>query len=383
MRIIIAPDSFKGSLTALEVCDIVAEVARRHYPHAQIDLIPVADGGEGTVDALLAAVPGTRKTAKVTGPMGVFVTAEYGMLPEDHTAVLEMAQTSGISLVPAELRDPMKASSRGLGELILHALQTGAKRLLIGIGGSATNDGGMGMLAALGVRFYAEDGTALLGSGADLTRISHMDREHLSPLVQKAEIRVICDVTNPLTGARGATAIYGPQKGATPAMLDALEAGMRRYAKVLSKALDRAIDDVPGAGAAGGVGAALHGVLGAQLLPGIDAVLDTVGFEEKLKGADLVITGEGQIDSQSVRYGKVVAGIAARCARQKVPIVVLAGSMQEGAQDLYEIGSCSIMTSVRSVAPLEQVLAQARPLLADAADRMFRLLAMGQTLPKG
>ena len=379
MKMIFAPDSFKGSLTAVQAANILREQALRLFPAATCVCVPAADGGEGTIDALLSVSGGERRFETVEGPMGMPVRAEYGMLP-DGTAVIEMAQASGLPLVSPEARNPLAASSCGTGELIVKALNGGARRLLIGIGGSATNDGGMGMLRAMGARFLDAGGTALRGCGADLERVVQAELSGLHPALSQAEITVICDVSNPLLGERGATAIYGPQKGATPAMLERLEAGMRNYAQVMAATLKRPFAEFSGAGAAGGMGAALGGVLGAVMKPGIEAVLDAANFDALLGDCSLVITGEGRIDRQSVAFGKVPAGVAKRCARYNVPVIALVGGIGEGAQALYDVAESSIMSIIPAPMDLEQAMQNAPMLFADAAERMFRMLRIGGML---
>ncbi|NLF26561.1 MAG: glycerate kinase [Clostridiales bacterium] len=380
MKFAFAPDSFKGSLTALEIVELLEIAAGRHFPGALCLSVPVADGGEGTVDALLRACGGAREVVRVTGPLGAPVDAAFGLIDGGEAAVLEMAAASGLPLVRPEERDPLKATSFGTGEMMLAALSHGVRRLLIGIGGSATNDGGMGMLSALGARFFDADGNILVGSGAELARVGRVDFEGLSPLLKDAEITVICDVTNPLLGPDGATAIYGPQKGVTAELYPILEGGMIHYAGKLRDALGRDASNFPGSGAAGGMGAALGGVLGARMRPGIDAVLDAVGFDALLDGCDLAVTGEGRIDRQSVEFGKVPTGVARRCSERNVPVVALVGGIGDGADAFYGIGETSIFPIVNRPMPLEQAMADARALFADAADRLFRTLKIGMRL---
>ncbi len=382
MKLIFAPDSFKGTLTAVEICKMLCEAAEKHFPQAELLSIPMADGGEGTVDALVLAGKGRRETVTVSGPMGQPVEATYGILEDGSTAVLEMAQASGLPLAPMTERDPLHATSRGTGEMLRHVLERGYRKILLGIGGSATNDGGMGLLSALGMVFRDGEGRPLAGAGQDLARVEKVDASGLLPALGQAEIRVICDVTNPLLGETGATAVYGRQKGATPQMQQELEQGMAHYAQVMEKVLGRDISSFPGAGAAGGAGAALAGVLGARLMSGIQAVLDAVDFSAKLAGAHLVVTGEGRMDGQSVRFGKGPAGIAKRAAQEGVPVVAIVGSMEPGAEELYDLAEASILTTINAPMPVETAMEQARSLFLGAADRMFRLLKIGQGLPK-
>lgn len=372
MKLVFAPDSFKGSLSAEQIVDILQAQAQRHFPGCQTECVPVADGGEGTVRALVRAGKGELHTMKVHGPLMETAEAEYGVLA-DGTWVFEMAQASGLPMVPPEKRDPRNTSSYGVGELIARALSEGARHILIGIGGSATNDGGMGLLAALGARFAGADGAALPPVGGSLAAVESIDLSSLDPRALKADITVISDVSNPLTGPTGATYIYGPQKGATPQIADELEAGMVHYAQKFAALLGRSIADFPGAGAAGGLGAALKGVLGARLRSGIDAVLDAVGFDALLDGADLVVTGEGRIDRQTAEFGKVPAGVLNRAIRSGVPVAILAGCVGAGAEAIYDLGPCVILPTVSGPTTLEQAMAGAADNVAATADRLFRM----------
>lgn len=380
MKFVFAPDSFKGSISALDAARMLDTAARRHFSPLETVLVPVADGGEGTVDALILATGGQYRTARVTGPLGEPVDAAYGMLPDGETAVLEMAQASGLPLVPRERRNPLHTSSYGTGEMMLDAIRAGATKLLIGIGGSATNDGGMGMLSALGWRFLDANGALIHPCGAGLAQVASVDGSCQDPALANVSITVICDVNNPLLGPEGATRVYGPQKGADAAMLEALEAGMARYARKMEEALGRDIAAAPGAGAAGGMGAALAGVLGATLRSGIDAILDAVRFDAILENADLVVTGEGRMDGQSIRFRKVPAGVALRCRQKGVPLVALVGGMAEGAHGLYDLAEASIVTTINAAMPIEEAMANANALFEDAADRLFRMLAIGSRL---
>lgn len=381
MKFIFAPDSFKGTLTAIEMTKLLDQVAKQHFPDAQTVRVPVADGGEGTVDALVLATGGEYRQANVTGPMGTPVTAQWGVLGDHETAVIEIAQASGLPLM--RVKDPLSATSYGTGELILAALKAGYRKMIIGVGGSATNDGGMGILTALGMRFLNDMQESVPQGGGHLSQVKSVDFSGLEPLLEGAQITVICDVNNPLLGENGATSIYGPQKGVTPAMMPLLEMGMAHYANVLETALGRDISHFPGAGAAGGVGAALGGVLNCTLKAGTTAVLDAVNFNELLKDADLVITGEGRLDAQSIAFGKVVAGVARRARAYDVPVVAIVGGMNNGAESLFQVAQSSIMTSICTYMPLEQALKNARPMFISAADRTFRMLKIGLRLNDG
>ena len=373
-KYVLIPDSFKGTLSSREVCQIVAEAIRSQEPEAEICAIPVADGGEGTLEAILAGGKGRYLEAEVTSPLGKRIPAQWGML-EDGTAVIEMAQASGLTLAPE--KDPMRASSYGTGELMAAALAAGAKRILMGIGGSATNDGGMGMLCALGARFFDAQGRALAGCGADLARVARVELNGLSPALRGAEIHVLCDVSNPLLGDSGATAVYGPQKGVTAQLLPELEAGMANYARHLSAAVGRDVASFPGAGAAGGLGAALGGVLGAKMRPGIDTVLSLARFDEHLEGCDLVVTGEGRLDRQSVAFGKAPAGVAQRCRACGVPVVAMVGGVGAGAEAYHELGQTAVFPIVDAPMTLDAAMRDAERLFSTAADRLFRVFKMG------
>lgn len=382
MKLIFAPDSFKESLTALEICEILERVTARHFPGAETVCIPVADGGEGTVDALLRAMDGRRIRTQVTGPRFEPETAQWGLLSDGVTAVMEMAQASGLSYVPAAQRDPRKATSLGTGEMIAEALRQGVRKILIGIGGSATNDGGIGMLQALGAVFTDAQGQPVAPVGGALASVARADFSGLLPELRQTEITVICDVTNPLLGENGATWIYGPQKGATPEICTELEAGMAHFAQVVAEATGKDIASFPGAGAAGGLGAALGGVLGAQLKSGIDAVLDAVDFSAKLEGVSLAITGEGRIDGQSVRFGKVPVGVAKRCAQRGIPTVAIVGGIGEGAEGLFDLCESTIQTTVSGPMSLQAAMSNAPALYEQAADRLFRAIKIGMHLKK-
>ena len=381
MRFVVAPDSFKGSLSAWEAAKIIGDKIRMLFDGAEVFCVPVADGGEGTMDALLSAVGGEKITCPVTGPLGEMRQAEYAKL-QNGAAVVELAAASGLPLVPEEKRNPLKTTTKGTGELICQALEDGAREILVGLGGSATNDGGMGILMALGARFFDENGQELAGYGEDLARVAQADFSGLHPALKEVRITAICDVKNPLLGENGATCVYGPQKGADEEKRAILEEGMKIYKTAVEAALGKGVFDFPGAGAAGGAGAALGGVLGAKIRPGIDAVLDACDFDRLCAGADLVISGEGRIDKTSVSYGKVISGIAQRCVQADVPLMVIAGGMEESAAALYEMCPSSIMTTVNGVMPLSEAMDRAAELLGSAAERGLRLIQMGMSMRK-
>ncbi|MGI6239051.1 MAG: glycerate kinase [Christensenellales bacterium] len=369
MKILIAPDSFKGSLTAPEAARIIEAAAIRVLGCETI-VVPVADGGEGTLEVIVDSAGGETVGARVTNPLGGAIDAEYGLIDDGATAVVEMARASGLGCV--DRLDPIVASSRGTGELIAHARSRGARRFLIAIGGSATNDGGMGMLSALGARFYDDGGRLLAGSGGDLEAVACADLTDLA----KHDLTVICDVNNPLTGETGATHVYAAQKGADAAMRARLERGMRNYESVLRGA-GCPSGDFPGAGAAGGAGYALIGVMGAHREIGIDAVLDAVRFDALLDGVDLVVTGEGKLDGQSVQYGKAPTGIARRCGARGIPVVALAGGLGEGAHAYLDLPHTAMMPIIDAPRTLESAIAHAAQLLESAAERLFYTIKIG------
>lgn len=380
MKLIFAPDSFKGSLAASEVCDILETAAKRHFPAAEMLSVPVADGGEGTVDALLRSLGGRSVEAEVTGPLFEKETARFGLSADGETAILEMAQASGLPYVPENRRDPRNTTSFGTGEMIAQAMRMGVKKILLGIGGSATNDCGIGMLTALGAVFTDARGNRVSPVGGSLKEVQCADFSGLLPALRETQITVICDVTNPLLGENGATCVYGPQKGATERIRDELEQGVSHFAQIVSRTVGWDIASFPGAGAAGGLGAALGGVLNATLRSGIDAVLDAADFEKKLEGASLVVTGEGRMDAQSVRFGKVPAGIARRCAKRGVPVLALVGGMGEGAEELFDLCESTVMPIVSGPMPLSEAMKNAYALCESAADRLFRAVRIGMEL---
>ncbi len=378
MKFLFASDSFKGTLTSAKTSELLMKAAQTVFPDCTCVGVPVADGGEGTTDAVISAVGGAKIFVDVHGPLMEPERACFGKLDEDR-AVMEMAAASGLPMVPEEKRDPTKTTTYGTGELIRAMLEQGFTDLSIAIGGSATNDGGMGCMRALGVRFLDADGQELSGCGADLGKVARIDMSGLDPRVKDAKFTVMCDVTNPLCGPDGATCTYGAQKGGTPQMLKELEAGMENYREVLKREFGVDADGIPGAGAAGGLGAALCIMLQAQLKSGIENVLDLIDFDRKLTGVSLVVTGEGRCDWQSC-YGKVMQGVGLRCQKAGVPAVALVGSMGEGAEDIFSYGICSIMTTVNTAMSQEEALARAEELYEDAALRMFRMIRAGMKL---
>ena len=379
MRIVVAPDSFKGSVSALGVAQAISRGILQVFPEAAVTQVPIADGGEGTVEALVAATGGTLRHTEVRGPLGVPVMAHWGVAGDGATAFIEMASASGLPLVPTEQRDPRRASTYGTGQLMKAALDAGLRRLVVGIGGSATNDGGTGMARALGVRFLDAQGLDVPEGGGALARLARIDASGLDPRLAEASLLVACDVDNPLCGPRGASAVYGPQKGATPAMVAELDAALEVYAKVATSATGRSVATAPGAGAAGGLGAGLLFFTPAALRPGVEIVLETTGFEALVAGADLVITGEGRTDTQTA-MGKAPVGVAAVARRHGVPVLCLSGGLGEGAEAVLAHGIDALAAIVPQPMALEDCMAQGADLLEAAAARACRLLVLGRRL---
>lgn len=375
MKILLAPDSFKGSLTSLQVIGHLEKAAREHFPDAEIIRVPIADGGEGTVEAMITAGGGEYRHVHVTDPLGRPVEAVYGVL-HGRTAVIEMAQASGLPLLQQQERNPLVTTTYGTGEMIRAALEEGFREILIGIGGSATNDGGMGAARALGVRFLDAAGREVGQGGQDLAQVEQIDTSCIHPQLKECCITVMCDVDNPLTGPDGATYTFGPQKGAGEAMLVQLEAGMQHYAEVVRRQWGRDMDSIPGAGAAGGLGAALAVFFGAGMRKGIDAVMEAVRIDTLLEEVNLVITGEGRMDGQSAR-GKVPVGIAQRCKQRGIPVIALVGSMGLQAEAVYTAGIDCIFPVIPAPMTLEEAMRQADVLVAEAADRLFRSVKVG------
>ncbi|MDW7673434.1 MAG: glycerate kinase [Bacillota bacterium] len=372
MRILIAPDSFKGSITAVEMANCVALAVKKIFPEAETIKKPLSDGGEGLVDSLVIATVGKVITEKVTGPLGEQLDAHYGLLGDGKTAVIEMAEASGLPLVPENKRNPMLTTTYGTGELIKHALNRGCSRLIVGIGGSATNDGGVGMAQALGVRFLDNEGVPLPFGGGSLKSLAKIDISALDPMVKETEILVACDVDNPLTGKNGASYIYGPQKGATEEVVKFLDEGLQHYAKVLRRDLGIDVENIPGSGAAGGLGAGLLAFLNGKLTPGIDISVDVVGLEKELSSCDLVITGEGKLDSQSV-HGKVPVGVARVAKKYNVPVIVLAGCVEEGLDHLHEEGITAYYSIVNGPMSLQEAITNTRSLVELTTTEILRL----------
>lgn len=372
MKIVVAPDSFKESLSAAGVARALARGLRQALPAAEIIECPLGDGGEGTLDAVLAATGGEVREARVTGPLGEPVTARWGWLAEQRTAFVEMASASGLELVPRSRREVLVATSRGTGELLHAALDAGAERLVLAIGGSATNDGGAGLLQALGVRLLDKQGQALGPGGAALAMLASLDVTALHPRLAEVEVVIAADVDNPLCGPQGASQIFGPQKGASPEQVRQLDAALSHFATVTAATLGRDVREQPGAGAAGGVGFAALAFLQATFRPGIEVVAELVGLDDALIDADLAVTGEGRLDGQTLR-GKTPAGVLRLAQRHGVPVVAVAGSLGEGYDALYEQGLAAAFSLVPGPLSLEEALAEAEVLLERTARDIGRL----------
>ena len=378
MKLLFASDSFKGSLSSEKTTELLTRAAQEVFGACETAGVPVADGGEGTVDAVVAAENGTKVTLWVKGPLTGEIEASYGVF-DGGKAVIEMAAASGLPLVPPEQRNPLNTTSFGTGELILDALEKGYRDISIAIGGSATNDGGMGCIKALGGRFLDGTGRELGGFGRDLAKVEHIDLSGLDPRLKEAEITVMCDVTNPLCGKDGATYTFGAQKGGTPEILQELEAGMEHYREMILREYGVDCNKVSGAGAAGGLGAALKVFLKGEMKSGIDTVLDLIRFDERLDGVDLVVTGEGRTDWQSC-FGKVMQGIGVRARARGIPVAGLSGSLGQNALDICQHGVGSLMTTVNAPMELQEALDNAEPLYYEAALRMFRFIRMGMEI---
>jgi len=377
LKFVIAPDSFKSGLTAKEVADAISDGIREIFADAEIDTVPMADGGEGTVQALTDATQGQLITEAVVGPLGENVEATFGVLGDGNTAVIEMSAASGIQYVDEHTHDPLITTTYGTGQLIISALNHGVKKIIIGIGGSATNDGGAGMAQAIGARLLDENGRDLLYGGGQLDKLVTINTEDVDPRIEKTEILIASDVTNPLTGSNGASVVFGPQKGATEEMIKKLDNNLHHYSQILKKDLGIELEDTPGSGAAGGLGAGLLAFTNSRMEKGIDIVVDYSLLEKKLKNADFVFTGEGSIDFQT-KYGKTPFGVA--LATKKVsphaPVIALVGNIGENVEELYETGAIDAIFSAPSGAKnLEQAIKDTRNDLSLLAENVARLIA--------
>lgn len=370
-KVLLIPDSFKGTMSSSDICEKMEKAVYRFYPQAQAVSIPVADGGEGSVDCFLKALGGERVPLRVKGPYMEEMESFYGRLP-DGTAVIEMAACAGLPLVGDE-KNPLRTTTFGVGELILHAARTGARRIVVGLGGSATNDGGVGAAAAAGIRFYNREGKPFIPVGGTLCEIARMDMKEMDSALRGVEIVAMCDIDNPLCGENGAAAVFGPQKGATPEMVQRLDAGLFSMAQVLLRDTGTDLLQQPGAGAAGGMGGGMLGFFGARLQMGIETVLDTVQFDQLLQGADLVLTGEGKIDGQSLR-GKVVIGVARRAKKQGVPVLAIVGDIGDDIEGVYEEGVTGVFSINRVAVDFKQAKLRSQSDLEKTVENLMRYM---------
>ncbi|WP_312585558.1 glycerate kinase [Atlantibacter sp.] len=377
MKIVIAPDSWKESLTALEVANAIEDGFRQIFPDAEMIKIPMADGGEGTVEAMVAATQGRIVNLSVTGPLGEPVDAFYGLSGNEQQAFIEMAAASGLESVPAARRDPRITTSWGTGELIRHALDAGVRHIIIGLGGSATNDGGAGMVQALGAGLLDAHGEQIAFGGEALRQLERIDLTQLDPRLAECRIEVACDVTNPLTGNDGATAVFGPQKGATPEMVQQLDRALAHYGKVIERDLDKSVMTLQGGGAAGGMGVALYAFCGADLRQGIEIVTQALGLDDAVRAADLVITGEGRIDSQTI-HGKVPIGVARVAKRYQLPVIGIAGSLTADVEVVYDHGLDAIFSVIPRICTLDDALVNAAENLRMTARNIAAVIKMAQ-----
>ncbi len=373
MKILVAPDSFKGSLTAMEAAENIKKGIYNYDPKIDIDLLPMADGGEGTVQSLVDATNGKIIEKEVTGPLGKKVKAFYGLLGDGKTAVIEMAAASGLPLVPEGEKNPLKTTTYGTGELIAAALDAGIQKIIIGIGGSATNDAGVGMAQALGAEILDKNGEQIDFGGGSLNQIEQIRIDNLDSRLESVEILVACDVDNPLYGEDGAAYVYAPQKGADQEMVEILDQNLRHFNDIVIKELNKDINQISGAGAAGGLGAGLVAFLGAELKAGVDIVLDIINFESRLKDIDLVITGEGMLDGQSI-YGKTPVGVSRSAAKKDIPVIAIAGTLGEGAEKVLDYGMNSYFSIIDRPAELKEIIEESPELLAKLSEQIIRTI---------
>jgi len=373
-RIVLAPQGFKESLTGLEVARAMEAGVHAVWPEAETVLVPVADGGDGTLRSLVDASGGTIETARVSDPLGRPIEAAWGTLGDGRTAIIEMARSSGLALLQPGERNPLRTTTRGVGELMRATLDRGYRRLIVGVGGSATVDGGAGMAQALGAALLDVEGKPLEPGGGALGRLDRVDLSGLDPRLAETVVDVACDVTNPLTGELGAAAVFGPQKGATPEMVRLLDDGLGRLADVLHRDMGKDVRNLPGAGAAGGLAAGLHAFAGARLRSGADLVLEAVGLDDKLEGADLVLVGEGRMDRSTI-FEKAPVAVARRARRRGIPVVAIVGSLGDGFEAVHEHGVDAVYSLVRGPVGPEQAMAHAARLVAQVTEEACRALA--------
>lgn len=376
LSVLIASDSFKGSVSSMGVADLLEQGIRRVAPDCAVRKFAIADGGEGTVEAIVSATHGQIREVEVSGPLGDTVTAHYGFIGED-TAILEMAEASGITLIEQNSDNARRASTWGVGQVILDAVDHGARRIFIGLGGSATSDGGAGMAKALGVRFLNAEGEEIPCGLVGLSELASIDTSGMTDRLKGIEVIALTDVTNPLTGPDGAVCVFGPQKGIPADDVARLDGWMARYAEILNATVGRAVDAVPGSGAAGGLGAALVAFCGARIQRGIETLLDIIGLEEAMEGVDLVITGEGRMDSQSA-YGKAPVGVAKRAKRHGIPVVAVVGGRADDLGDVYDAGIDLVLSIATGPITLAESIAHADVLVPIAGENAIRALLLGR-----
>lgn len=370
-KIVIAPDSYKGTISAKEVCDLIGKAALESFPRIKVVKLPISDGGEGFADAMLYACGGEQVSITVKDPLWRDINASYVVLA-DGTAVIEMAAASGLPLLSESEKDPLVTTTYGTGELIVHALNKGCGHIIIGLGGSATNDGGIGMGAALGIRFLHDNKEVPL-CGQGMEEIDEIDSSGIHPKLRETKITIACDVRNPMLGENGAAQIYGPQKGASPAVVKRLDAGLKNLVEVLKGENAYKIEDIPGSGAAGGMAGLLMVYSNAQIKHGLDLLLDAMHFEKQLENCDMVITGEGRTDKQST-MGKVIAGVSKRAKSCNVPVIVISGAIENGSEELLQEGVTSMFSTCRHLISLDETLRDAKKDLYRIADHLFRLM---------
>ena len=381
MKIVIAPQGFKAGISGLEAAEAIARGVAAVDPDAETVLAPVADGGDGTLNALVDATGGQVFTSTITGPLGQPLEARWGVMGDGSTAVIEMALASGLALVPQRRRNPRVTTTAGTGEILKEAMDRGYTRVIVGLGGSATNDGGAGMATALGARFLDSEGRPLPPGGSALARLDRIETQGLHPALGQATIIAATDVTNPLCGPDGASAVFGPQKGANPEMVQELDAALANFARVVARDLHRDVSEEPGAGAAGGLGAGLMAFAGATLQSGIDMVCEVLQFDALLQGADLVITGEGRADRSTI-FNKAPAGVARHAQAHGVPTVLLAGSLGSGYEELYDYGLAAVVCIADRPMSFDVSLSRSAELLESAAECTLRLILAGSGMAR-
>lgn len=378
MKLLFASDSFKGSLNSEEIITLLDRAAKKVFSNCETIGIPIADGGEGTVNALISATNGYKKLVEVKNPLMQNIEAYYGVINDD-TAVIEIAAASGLALLSSDKLNPLNTTSYGTGQLIKTALHDGYRKIIIALGGSATNDGGMGAMSALGVKFFDSEGYLLDGKGENLEYVADIDLTGMPSSISECDFTIMCDVDNPLLGEKGATYTFGAQKGGTEEMLARLEAGMTNYAIHLEQKFNTTVSNIKGGGAAGGLGTAFKIFLNANIKSGIETVLDIVGFDTLLHSVDLVVTGEGSIDWQSA-FGKATSGVGMRCKERGVPVIAIVGRIGEGFEKMYELGIDSIMAITDKTMSLEYAMENAHSLYEQAAERAFRMVKIGMKI---